>query len=116
MDYLCGETMYEVIKKNKFTNSVQKDTIEILEILDTNCIFHGDPSPLNFMTDKNGVLFIIDFGFATHIDEKFIKKHNTTIPNVKLGIMFFILKTRKVFPEFKPKLLLKTVVDTLKLK
>lgn len=108
------ETLYEVLKKNDYVMPAkyQKQLIEIMQILDYNNIFHSDTSPLNFMT-KKGELYIIDFGMSCKIDKKCIGKNGEN-PNVKLGIIFFIVKTRLVFPKFTPELLIKKVGKYLK--
>lgn len=108
------ETLYEVLKRNNYVMSVkyQKQLIEIMQILDNNKIFHSDTSPLNFMT-KKGELYIIDFGMSCKIDKKCIEKNGEN-PNVKLGIIFFIVKTRLVSPKFTPELLIKKVGKYLK--
>jgi len=115
-----GETLFDIIKKEgNISDKYQQQIISILETLDENHIFHGDISPLNFMTgtEKNGKkdrLYIIDYGMAKKMDSAFIKK-NSKDANVKLGITVFILKIREQCPEFKPELLLKKVYSTLSL-
>lgn len=108
------ETLYEVLKKNDYIMPIkyQKQMIEIMKILDYNKIFHSDTSPLNFMI-KKGDLYIIDFGLSYKIDKKCIEKNGEN-PNVKLGIIFFIVKTRLVCPKFTPELLIKKVSKYLK--
>lgn len=101
--------------KGKMSKEHQRQVISILSILDKNLIFHGDVSPLNFMTgkgEKKDKLYIIDYGMAKDMDEAFIKKHSKDA-NIKLGITVFILKIREQFPDFHPELLLKKVYDTL---
>lgn len=111
-----GETLFEHIKKTgKISDRHQQQIISILETLDENHIFHGDISPLNFMTGKNeDRLYIIDYGMAKKMDSAFIKK-NSKDANVKLGITVFILKIREQYPEFNPELLLKKVYSKLSL-
>ena len=112
-----GETLFEHIKKTgKISDRHQQQIISILETLDENHIFHGDISPLNFMTgiEKNDRLYIIDYGMAKKMDSAFIKK-NSKDANVKLGITVFILKIREQYPEFNPELLLKKVYSKLSL-
>jgi tRNA A-37 threonylcarbamoyl transferase component Bud32 len=107
------ETLFSHIKKTgKMTNKEQNDMIEILEILDVNDIFHGDISPSNFIFDKDHRLYIIDYGMTKEITPQFIKK-NGEDSNTKLGITFFILRVREIFPDFEPKILLKKVHSLL---
>ena len=112
-----GKTIFEYMKNTgKISLRHQKQIISILECLDKNRIFHGDVSPLNFMTgkDDSSDLYIIDFGMAKKMDDAFIKKHGENA-NVKLGISVFILKVREQMPSFEPVLLLKKVYSLLKL-
>lgn len=110
------QTIFEDIKKTgKLTNQQQTRIIKIMEILDENNLFHGDVSPLNFMTDDNGEIQIIDYGMSKWIDDKFIDKHGVD-SNVKLGLTFFVVKTRKFFPDFNPKLITKKIFSKLDLK
>ena len=110
-----GKTLFEYMKKTgKLSLRHQKQIISILETLDENRIFHGDISPLNFMTGKDDKLYIIDFGMAKEMDDAFIKKHGKNA-NVKLGITVFILKIREQLETFEPVLLLKKVYSLLKL-
>jgi tRNA A-37 threonylcarbamoyl transferase component Bud32 len=108
------ETLYEIIKRNNFEMPLkyQKQFLEIMNILDENKIFHSDTSPLNFMT-KNEKLYIIDFGLSCKIDKKCVEKNGEN-PNFKLGIIFFIIKTRLVFPKFTPEYLIKKVEKKIK--
>jgi tRNA A-37 threonylcarbamoyl transferase component Bud32 len=112
-----GKTLFEYMKKTgKLSLRHQKQMISILKKLDDNQIFHGDISPLNFITGKDDPshLYIIDFGMAKEMDDDFIKKHGKNA-NVKLGITFFILKIREQFPSFEPVLLLQKVHSLLHL-
>jgi len=107
MDRMC-ETLYEIIKKNsgELCPKYQRRIIEIFCILDKNNIYHEDTGPLNFMTDKDGELFIIDFGVCRKIDKYCLEKYGDN-PNMNNGLLYFILKSRLVFPKFMPKLLVK---------
>jgi predicted Ser/Thr protein kinase len=109
-------SLFDVIKKNgKMTKKHQTDVIKILEILDKNKIFHGDVSPLNFMFDKNGKMYIIDYGMSKNIDSKFLKKYGNN-SNIKLGLTVFILNIRKVIPDFEPTVLTRKIFQYLDLK
>jgi tRNA A-37 threonylcarbamoyl transferase component Bud32 len=115
MDEL-SDTVFEEIKKSGGKLSLKSQTriIKILEILDDEGVFHGDTSPLNFMRDSQGEIYIIDYGMAKIIDEKFIKKHGEN-SNVKLGLSVLVLKTREIYPGFEPKLILKNIMKNLDL-
>jgi serine/threonine protein kinase len=116
MEMIGKNTLFHYIQKNhKMTTRQQKDMIEILEILDKNDLFHGDVSPSNFMIDNTGRMYIIDFGMSKKIDDKF-KLKNGDNSNIKLGIVFFILKIREIFPDFEPKHLITKVKSLLDLK
>ncbi len=78
----------------KLPNAMQQELIRLFKKLDTIEIFHADPSPLNFMLDKEGKIRAIDFGFAKHIDDKVIKEHGTSRVNMKFMPVGFILKMR----------------------
>ena len=68
------KTLPELIKAQHgvLTKAQQLRIIELLERIGEAGIYHGDPNPLNFMTDMNGQLQLIDFGFAKKIDKKLI--------------------------------------------
>lgn len=111
------KTLLDFIRKTgKLSIDHQKKIIKILEILDENKIFHGDISPLNFMTKKDKDdktnLYIIDFGMSKKMDDDFIKKYGKDA-NVKIGITAFILKIREFIPSFDPILLKKKVFSKL---
>ena len=78
----------------KLSNAMQQELIRLFKKLDSIEIFHADPSPLNFMLDKEGKIRAIDFGFAKHIDDKVIKEHGTSRVNMKFMPVGFILKMR----------------------
>lgn len=109
------KTLFDHIKKyGEIQEKYQKQIIKLLETLDKNKIFHGDISPLNFMFDKNGKLYIIDYGMSQNMDEKFIKKYGKDA-NIKYGITAFILKLREISPTFNPVLLRNKVFSKLDL-
>jgi predicted Ser/Thr protein kinase len=114
MEELDKSLLDHIKKDGCLSDKYQKKIIKILEILDENNIFHGDISPLNFMTDKKGNLYIIDYGLAKEIDENFIKKYGKNA-NIKLGITAFILKIREFVPSFDPILLKNKVFSKLNL-
>jgi tRNA A-37 threonylcarbamoyl transferase component Bud32 len=114
MDELYKTLVDYINKTGKLSQTHQRQIISILETLDDNRIFHGDVSPLNFMTSKTDrKLYIIDFGMAKKMDSEFIKQYGKDA-NVKLGITVFILKIREQYPGFMPDLLLAKVKSTFK--
>jgi tRNA A-37 threonylcarbamoyl transferase component Bud32 len=111
------KTLYDLMKDDcVISDDMQYQMIDILETLDRNRIFHGDVSPLNFMTSHSNPdkLYIIDYGMSKEMDKKFIKEHSEHA-NIKQGITFFILKIREQNPDFQPKILLDKVMKTLSL-
>lgn len=113
---LLDKTLLETIinKNGKITKVVQEAIIDIICELDKCGIFHADPNPLNFMFDKNGKLYIIDFGYAKHIDQKLKKKLNTSYPNRVYMLPGIILKLREIFPDATYKTLMKPLTETEK--
>jgi predicted Ser/Thr protein kinase len=110
-------TLFDWMKDDcVISDDFQMQIINILEILDQNRIFHGDVSPLNFMTShvNPNKLYIIDYGMSKEMNSEFIKEHSEHA-NIKQGITFFILKIREQNPNFQPKLLLDKVMNTLSL-
>lgn len=105
-----NKSLFDILKENqgKLSKQYQKRMIEICKKLDEAEIYHGDPSPLNFM-EKDGQLYIIDFGFGSYIDEKYIQKNNTSKPNISFMILGFLLKIKDVCDMNNFKELLKVI-------
>jgi len=98
MDKLETNLFCILRKKNgKLTKNLQKEILRLFRILDRIGVFHKDPNPLNFMLDENKQLYIIDYGFAEHINEK---KHGKS-PNINQMTLGFLIKMKKLFPEGK---------------
>lgn len=95
---LLEENLFDILKstQGKLTEKIQKDMLAIFKKLDKEGIMHGDPNPLNFMF-KKGKLYIIDFGFASEIDDDLIKKAGKN-PNVEMMCLGFILKVKDMCP------------------
>jgi len=110
------ETLFDQMKKNGgLSDENQREMIRILHLLDKNRIFHGDISPLNFMTKKGDKkLYIIDFGMSQDMTPEFIRE-NSRHANVKMGITVFILKLRELVPTFDPVILKNEVFKYLKI-
>lgn len=95
---LLEENLFDLLKstQGKLTDKVQKEMIAIFKKLDKEGIMHGDPNPLNFMF-KKGKMYIIDFGFASEIDDETLKKAGKS-PNVEMMCLGFILKIKDMCP------------------
>ncbi len=106
---LLEENLFDVLKstQGKLTEKIQKDMITIFKKLDKEGIMHGDPNPLNFMF-KKGKLYIIDFGFASEIDEDLKKKVGKS-PNVEMMSLGFILKVKDMCPPKNFPILLESI-------
>ena len=97
MDKL-DNSLYQIMKKKNGRLSIarQKAIVDLANTLDKIKIFHGDPNPANFM-EKDGKLYMIDFGFSQPINYKIIKKYKTTTPNKKYMIWGFLLQCKDHF-------------------
>jgi tRNA A-37 threonylcarbamoyl transferase component Bud32 len=96
MDKL-DKNLFDILKENngKLSSVYQKRMIEIFKNLDKFGVYHGDPNPLNFM-EKNGELYIIDFGFGSKIDDKLCNKLKSKTPNLSYMPIGFLLKIKDV--------------------
>jgi tRNA A-37 threonylcarbamoyl transferase component Bud32 len=56
----------------------------IMNILDTNGIFHNDGNCRNVMIDNDGVIYLIDYGMSKKITRKLRQKTQT--PNIRYGL------------------------------
>lgn len=95
---LLEKSLFDVLKLTKGIMSIyqQKQFVKLNQKMDQLGIYHGDPSPLNFLFDKNNDLKVIDFGFSEYVDKKFIEKHKTKTPNQKFMLLGFILKMKSL--------------------
>jgi len=94
-------TLLDVLKSSggKISIKYQRRIIEIFRILDELKIFHADPNILNFM-EKNGNLYIIDFGFAKKINKNLIKKHdNHSDLNMQFMPLGLYIKLKELSPN-----------------
>lgn len=94
------KTLLEILQEQngKLTDQQQSRIIQIFKDLDKLKIFHADPSVLNFMTNKEGEIFIIDFGFAKDIDDDLVKEH-TSKPNMKYMPLGLMIKIKEMEPD-----------------
>lgn len=95
---LLENSLFDVLRMTNGIMSVfqQREFVKLNEKMDQIGIYHGDPSPLNFLFDKKNKLKVIDFGFSEYIDKKFIQKHNSKTPNQKFMLLGFILKMKSL--------------------
>ncbi len=90
-------------QKGKLSRTQQEDIVSLFDALDDLGIFHADSNALNLMYTGDGVLKIIDYGFAEEITARVIKKYGTERPNrlyLTMGLMAQ-LKLRSCFPQSK---------------
>ena len=76
----------------------EKQQIQLLDIfkkLDKARVFQGDANILNYMV-RDDKIYIIDFGFASRIDEHLMKKVKSKTPNQELMLLGFILKLKEI--------------------
>lgn len=59
-------------------------------------IYHGDVNLKNFMLDKKGKIFIIDFGDSKEITKNFCIKLGTLTPNVHIMTLGLGLNLKKI--------------------
>ena len=107
------QNLLNILKsQNKLKIEQQKRIITIFQSLDTAGVFHGDPNVLNFLTDKNGKLYIIDYGMAKEIDNTFVEKHKTNNPNMKFMVLGLLVKLKDLCPTVQYKYLMKFVSNS----
>ena len=63
----------------KLTKEQQKDIIDCAHKLDSLDILHNDGNVLNLMTDDEGKVYMIDYGFAKKISKKILKKYGPKV-------------------------------------
>ena len=111
------QNLLDILKsQNKLKIEQQKRIITIFQSLDSVGVFHGDPNVLNFLTDKNGKLYIIDYGMAKEIDKNLVKKYNTNDPNMKFMVLGLLVKLKELCPDVQYKYLMKFVSESDKKK
>jgi serine/threonine protein kinase len=75
MEYLEGEDLNEIIKKNHKTLSVEKikdvfiQVLSALQYAHDNGLIHRDIKPSNIFVLKNGQIKILDFGISKLVDQ-----------------------------------------------
>ena len=89
--------LLDIMKKSGglVTENQQMQLLDIFKKLDKARVFQGDANILNYMV-RNGKIYIIDFGFASRIDEKFMKKIKSINPNQELMLLGLILKLKEM--------------------
>jgi len=95
---VMDDHLLDVMKKQRGSlhKYQQKRILEIYQTLDSIGIFHGDANMTNYML-KGKQIYLIDFGFAKVVDDKFVKTFKTKTPNMDMMLLGFILKLK----EFK---------------
>src|SRR5690606_35211293 len=81
-------------KKGELSKTHQKRILEIFKTLDNLEIFHNDANITNYMF-KNGIIYLIDYGFSKSITPKLIKELGTDKPNLHLMTIGLILKLKE---------------------
>lgn len=106
-------TLYDVLKASngRLLAKYQRRIINIFKILDELKIFHADPNVLNFM-EKNGEIYIIDFGFAKKITKKLINKHGTDKLNMEFMPLGLYLKLKELCPSSEFKIIKEAIPET----
>ena len=102
MDKL-DRNLFDIVKKHngEIPTHVQRKIIRVISKMDETGVFHGDPNPANFMI-KGQSMYMIDYGFARDIDQKLIRKYQTTAPNKKFMILGLILKLKEIYRNHNP--------------
>lgn len=77
-----------VLKKHQ-----QERIIQIFSTLDEIGVFHNDSNLANYMV-KDGVIYIIDFGFAKEITPV-LKKKAGSYPNMRVMLLAFVIKLKE---------------------
>lgn len=99
-------------KKGILRKSQQERIIDLFHRLDKVGVFHGDANVANYMLDKKGEIYMIDYGFSREITPSLIKKLRTDQPNYKLMTIGLILKLKDInLPPKSYKYLLRHVSD-----
>lgn len=95
-------TLLDILRDQQLSllESQEKQIIDIFDKLDDLSIFHADPNPLNFM-ERDGKIYIIDFGFGKKIDKGLIKKYGTSRINMLFMPTGLILKLKELCPNSK---------------
>ena len=90
------ETIVERGKREEWTGLPDEYAAQLYALchrLDAAGVVQNDGNPLNLMVDKNGRLYIIDYGFAKRIDKKVLKERGSQ-PNVNLTLWHFSRQLR----------------------
>ena len=89
MEYIEGETLFDNLKKSNGVMPIadQRIFVKLIDRLDDIGVYHGDPSPLNFMYDVNKNLKVIDFGLGKQTNKRI--NRTSMLPG-------FILKMKQI--------------------
>lgn len=77
MEFVAGGELFNYIRaegqfSNETTKLVAAEIILALQYLHNQDIIYRDIKPENLLVDQHGHLKLTDFGFAKHIDERYI--------------------------------------------
>ena len=97
------------------TENQQRQILDIFKKLDKARVFQGDANILNYMV-RDGKIYIIDFGFASRIDEQLMKKVKSKTPNQELMLLGFILKLKEINCPIASYIVLKNALSSEKRK
>jgi tRNA A-37 threonylcarbamoyl transferase component Bud32 len=89
-------------QKGVLKRAQQLRIIEIFKTLDKIGVFHMDANPPNFM-EKNGQIYIIDYGFSKPINSRLINKFGTKTPNLDYMTISFIIQLKEAYPDINLK-------------
>jgi Protein kinase domain len=100
--YICGEDLEkELARKGKFSEAevleVLQAILPILQFVHSNDSIHRDIKPSNIMRDRDGLLYLVDFGAV-----KQVVVTGTKTPGVNLSNMPSDLLTGIFTPGFAP--------------
>lgn len=95
MEKMDSHLYSEIQKKGKLKKAHQLRILEIFSALDKLKIFHNDANLMNYML-KDGVVYMIDFGFAKEVTPKLTKKLGTDQPNSHLMTVGLIKKLQEL--------------------
>lgn len=92
--------LVDVNSEKYVSDEHQRQLVKLYKKMDSIGVFHGDPNPLNYMKNKRGKLYVIDFGMASEIDSRLKKKTGTDTPNQDIMNLTMVLKLKTMrFPK-----------------
>jgi len=98
MEKMDTHLYHEILKTKKLSKKHQVRILKIFSTLDQLKIFHNDANLMNYMI-KDGVVYLIDYGFAREITPKVEKELGTKNPNSTLMTVGLIKKLKELGVE-----------------